>query len=124
MFKEDPTLYEQQLAKRRAFSELKFGKVDTHPYDLIKNKKGYDALIKFQQEACSIHIPEYRLVRRFNGVEHVTISNVQSNHDIVKLWRKELDHQKKQLQQPDSERQLIGSSSKMRPESIDQSREQ
>jgi hypothetical protein len=47
MFEKDPTLYEKQMDKRRAFSELKFGKVDNNLFDLIKNKKGYDALMKF-----------------------------------------------------------------------------
>ena len=67
MFDKDPNLYQEQMEKRRAFSELKFRKIELHPYEVIKHKKGYDALIAHQKLARAIHIPEYKMIRRVNG---------------------------------------------------------
>ncbi len=86
----DPVFIDEINKNRETISQLKFSKVDTHPYDIIKNKQGYEALNKHQAQCRRIHIKEYRTVKKVKGEEVVTVNEVNSNSDIIKIWAQDL----------------------------------
>ncbi len=94
---------------------MKFQKIDLHPYQVIKHKKGYEALMRYQEQCRAINIPEYRIVRRVNGEDQITIANAKSNKDIFKLWRRELDFEKAKILMPDTTRYVVSREDSPRP---------
>ncbi len=100
LFDADPELYNSLVEQRKQYTSIKPKKIDDNLYDLINNKKGYDALNKHQLNCRRINIPEYKVVKRVNGVEQVTVHNVKCNNDIIKLWSKDLESAKGKLRVP------------------------
>lgn len=68
LFDQDNSLFDKVMMEREYYIKNQFTKMkDTHPYDIIKNKVGYEAHNKHQAKMRKIDIPEYKIVKRVRG---------------------------------------------------------